>query len=167
MKSNQIAIVLLALSIGCAKAPATAPAEQPAATAPAPVASGPRVVFPDGTQISVEIVADDEARAQGLMFRDSLRPNAGMLFFFPKEGDYPFWMKNTFIPLDMIWIDSTRHVVAIHHDVPPCKADPCASYPPNANALYVLEVAAGVAQQHALKVGDVVRYESMPDVTAR
>jgi uncharacterized membrane protein (UPF0127 family) len=68
-------------------------------------------------------------------------------------------MKNTLIPLDMIWIDAHRRIVHIAHDVPPCKVDDCPSYPPHAVARYVLEVAGGVAAAHGLKDGDVLRFE--------
>ncbi len=138
---------------GAAPAPGGEPATAPQAR------SGPRVIFPDGHVVWVEIANDDELRAQGLMFRDRLAPDAGMLFLFPEDGEYPFWMKNTRIPLDMIWIDANKRVAHVKFDVPPCRADPCPSYPPHARARYVLEVAGGVARQHGLKAGDVLRFE--------
>ena len=155
--------VILLLAMACAN-----PGNGPGGAAPAPetetrattaTSAGPRVTFPDGHVVRVEVANDNELRAQGLMFRDHLAPDAGMLFFFTEEGEYPFWMKNTRIPLDMIWIDSNRRVAAVKYEVPPCKADPCPSYPPNANARYVLEVAGGVARQHGVKAGDVLRFE--------
>lgn len=127
-------------------------------------ATGPRVVFPDGTAIAVEIAADDPTREQGLMFRDQLAPNRGMVFFFPQSGNYPFWMKNTLIPLDMVWIDDQKRITHIAHNVPPCKADPCPSYDPGAFARYVLEVAAGVAGRHGLANGQTLRFEAMDNV---
>src|SRR5687768_13879918 len=101
-------LAMLLLLAGCTKAMSPAPATE---TQPAPAAAttnptGPRVILPDGFVVSVETVADDESRAQGLMYRDQLDPAAGMLFFFPREGEYPFWMKNTRIALDIIWIDA-------------------------------------------------------------
>lgn len=129
--------------------------------------TGPRVVFPDGFVVRVEIAANDELRAQGLMYRDQLRPGTGMLFFFPQDGEYPFWMKNTHIPLDMIWIDSGKRIGHIAHDVPPCKVENCPSYPPHAIARYVLEVAAGVAKAHRLKDGDALRFEGTENVVAQ
>jgi uncharacterized membrane protein (UPF0127 family) len=130
-------------------------------------ASGPRVIFPDGYIVHVEIAANDELRAQGLMFRDQLRPASGMLFFFTEDGEYPFWMKNTHIPLDMIWIDSGKRIAHVAHDVPPCRIENCPNYPPHAIARYVLEVAAGVAKQHGLKDGDVLRFEGTENVVAQ
>ena len=154
----------------CARTPGTpAPPPQseepPAQTQTAD--TSPRVIFPDGFAVHVEIAANDELRAQGLMFRDQLRPGTGMLFFFPEAGDYPFWMKNTLIPLDMIWIDSAKRIVHIAHDVPPCKVENCPSYPPHAIASYVLEVAGGVANTHGLKDGDVLRFEGTENVVAK
>ncbi|HVG24656.1 MAG TPA: DUF192 domain-containing protein [Thermoanaerobaculia bacterium] len=149
------ALVLL-LALSCSNPPATT-SPQTATTQPA--AGGPRIVFPDGSTLRLEIANDDELRAQGLMFRDHLAPDAGMLFFFPREGEYGFWMKNTRIPLDMIWIDSNHRVAHVKFNVPPCHADPCPSYPPNAQARYVLEVAGGVAQKHGIKAGDMLRFE--------
>jgi uncharacterized protein len=156
----KVAAMLVLLSMTCAKAP-------PAPPPPTPQADGPRVIFPDGFAVHVEIAADGENRAQGLMYRDHLRPGAGMLFFFPQTGEYAFWMKNTLIPLDMIWIDESRRIAHIAHDVPPCKIDDCPNYPPNAPALYVLEVDAGVAKQHALKNGDILRFEQTEGIVAR
>src|SRR5713226_3052148 len=84
-------------------------------SAPAPpmTTSGPRITLPDGSAVAIEIAANDETRAQGLMYRDQLREGTGMLFLFAATGDYPFWMKNTLIPLDMVWIDENRKVVHV------------------------------------------------------
>jgi len=144
-----------------------APAPPPSEPAPAPAAAGPRVTLPDNVTYSVEIAADPDLRAQGLMYRDQLRPATGMLFFFPTDGVYGFWMKNTLIPLDMIWIDSDRKIVHIKTDVPPCKIEECPSYDPGVPSRYVLELAAGEAAKHGLKVGDVLRFEGMDTVVVR
>lgn len=164
MKSRSIALLLLVMA--CRK-PVVPPATESANPATATVASGPRVIFPDGFVVQVELAADEETRALGLMFRDQLRPGTGMLFFFPADGHYPFWMKNTLIPLDLIWVAADRRVAHAKFNVPPCKADPCPSYPPNVNARYVLEVAGGVAQQHGLKAGDTLRFEDVDRVAIR
>lgn len=150
-------LLVLLLALGCSNPPAA-----PSSTvteAPQPERTGPRVIFPDGHVVHIEIANTDELRAQGLMYRDQLAPGDGMLFFFQSEGEYPFWMKNTRIPLDMLWIDSNHRVAHVKYEVPPCHADPCPSYPPHANARYVLEVFGGVAKQHGVKAGDVLRFE--------
>jgi uncharacterized protein len=130
--------------------------------------TGPRVVFPDGFVVSVELAADDELRAQGLMFRDQLRPGTGMLFLFNGDEERSFWMKNTKIPLDMIWIGSDRRIVGIMENVPPCVTPVCPGYSPGpVKSRYVLEVAGGVAKQHGLKVGDPLRIDGIENVVVR
>lgn len=157
--------LLVVLVLGCARA--SAPAAGAAEPAPQSQADAPAVTFPDGSVVRVEIAANDELRAQGLMYRDELRPDRGMLFFFPADGAYSFWMKNTRIPLDIIWIDTSRTIVDVKHDVPPCVADPCPSYHPAAPGRYVLELAAGVAREHGLKPGDVLQFANVDHVEAR
>ena len=158
------AIVMLVLA--CTK-PTAPPPPASETAAPAPVVASPRVVFPNGFAVAVEIANTPELRAQGLMYRDHLKPASGMLFFFNENGVYDFWMKNTIIPLDMIWIDEGRKVVHIKSEVPPCRADPCPSYDPAVEARYVLEVAGGEAAKRGFRVGDVVRFEGMDNVVVR
>lgn len=119
------------------------------------------VVFPEGTRVSVEIADTEPVRQRGLMFRERLASTDGMIFVFERKGFYPFWMKNTLIPLDIIWLDEVGRVVSIAASVPPCQVDPCPSYPPSADALYVVEVASGFTKAHGVKVGDVLRLEGM------
>ncbi|MCX6815196.1 MAG: DUF192 domain-containing protein, partial [Candidatus Aenigmarchaeota archaeon] len=95
----------------------------------------------------------------GLMDRNYLASDKGMLFVFANEGVYPFWMKNTLIPLDMIWLDSDHGVVFISRDTQPCKQDPCPTINPGKNAKYVLEVNAGVSDRIGLKEGDKASFE--------
>jgi uncharacterized protein len=166
--------LMLMLFAACSQPPAPpAPAApsgtQPAATAatPSTAATGPRVVFPDGHVVSVEIAADDELRAQGLMYRDYLRPGTGMLFLFKEDDDHAFWMKNTLIPLDMVWIDVNQRVTHVKYNVPPCKIENCPSYPTGVMSRYVLEVAGGEAQQHGVKTGDQLRFEQTEGVVIR
>ena len=158
--------LLLIAAFACSQQNTPAP---PTMTTPKPAAAStaPRVILADGTPIQVEIAADDETRAQGLMYRDRVRDGWGMLFFFPADEALSFWMKNTLIPLDMIWIGGDQVVKSVTSDVPPCKADPCPSYPSGAPARYVLEVAAGVARAHGVKPGDKVRFENLDKVVVR
>ena len=153
-------VLVLTLSCTNPQVPATT-------TQPAELATGPRVIFPDGHVVKVEIAADEETRAQGLMFRDRVREGTGMLFFFTATEEHSFWMKNTLIPLDMIWIDEQKRIVHVKSDVPPCKADPCPGYAPGVPARYILEVGAGVAKQHLLAPGNVLRFENLDGVVVR
>lgn len=91
---------------------------------------------------------------QGLMFREYLPSDEGMLFVFNDEQEYAFWMKNTLIPLDIIWINSLREVVYIESAVP-CVEDPCTIYAPNASALFVLEINRGLASSNNIVLGSV------------
>ena len=106
---------------------------------------------------AVDVARTDEARTQGLMFRTGLAQGKGMLFVFDEEGVYPFWMKNMFFSIDIIWLDRDKHVVYIASDVPPCSSEPCPFYTPSASALYVLEVPAGDAARKGIQPGDVLR----------
>jgi uncharacterized membrane protein (UPF0127 family) len=119
------------------------------------------VIFADKTRVSVEIAGTPAQRERGLMFRERMGPQEGMIFLFEEAGSHPFWMKNTLIPLDMIWLDAGRKIVHIAHSVPPCKADPCPTYPHEGQALYVVEVNAGFAKKHAVKVGDVLEFKGV------
>jgi uncharacterized protein len=121
------------------------------------------VVTPGGNEIGVELALTDEQRARGLMFRESLAPDRGMLFFFPYEDRWSFWMKNTMIPLDIIWIDRERRIAHIERQVPPCRSDPCPSYAPDAAGYYVLELAGGRAAELNLQTGDVLEFRNVPD----
>lgn len=102
----------------------------------------------------IELAITSEGRAQGLMYRNFLAVDAGMLFVFEQEGNYPFWMKNTKIPLDIIWIDKNRRVVFVAKNVPPCDVDLCLDIIPDGNAMYVLEINAGFADKIGIKQGD-------------
>jgi hypothetical protein len=106
---------------------------------------------------SVEIANTEAEREQGLMFRQNLDNDKGMLFIFDKEGVYPFWMKNTLIPLDMIWIDKNYKVVFIGKNSRPCQVNgECPSIIPDAKAMYVLEINSGLSDRISIQVGDSV-----------
>jgi hypothetical protein len=104
----------------------------------------------------VEIAETDADRQRGLMFREELDPDAGMAFLFESPVNGSFWMKNTLIPLDMIFINGDRQVVAMHESVPPCRRDPCPGYDSGAPARFVLELAGGTAKRLKLRPGDKI-----------
>lgn len=107
-------------------------------------------------RVFVEVPDDLEEHERGLMFRQHLPWNSGMLFAYNSEEARSFWMKNTLIPLDMIFVDDNSEIVHIIENVPPCEQDPCQSYPSEEPAQYVLEVNAGFVQQNAVQVGDLL-----------
>lgn len=107
-----------------------------------------------GTRVVVEIADDDAERARGLMFRDSMPTGRGMLFLHEQEEPQAYWMKNTRIPLDILYFDAQRRLVSQQRDVPPCSAgDRCPPYPSAGPARYVLELNAGEAARLQLKDG--------------
>ena len=107
-----------------------------------------------GKRYSVEIADDEAERARGLMFRDELPNGSGMLFLHDREEPLAYWMKNTKIPLDILYFDTGRRLVAQQRDVPPCTlGDGCPPYPSNAPARYVLELNAGQAERLKLAPG--------------
>jgi uncharacterized membrane protein (UPF0127 family) len=107
----------------------------------------------------VELAITQEQKSTGLMYRTSLQEDKGMLFIFDEESEYPFWMKDTLIPLDMIWINSNKEVVRIV-TAQPCE-DTCLSINPNKNAQYVLELNAGTANKIGLEIGDKLVFHNI------
>ena len=107
---------------------------------------------------NVEVVKTETERERGLMYRAELDKNNGMLFIFDKVGFYPFWMKNTLIPLDMMWIDSNYKIVFIGQNEQPCKSLICPPIIPLAKAKYVLEINAGLSQEFGFNVGDEAKF---------
>jgi len=103
--------------------------------------------------VAVEVAATPQARSQGLMYRKDLGANAGMLFVFPSETEQSFWMKNTPLPLDMIFIGSDRRIVGIIAEAKPFSLEARSVATPSR---YVLEVHGGFCQRHAISPGDRV-----------
>ena len=115
------------------------------------------VVGHDGKvhHFKVEVVDNDRTRELGLMFRMSLAPNAGMLFDFKTPQDVAFWMKNTYIPLDIIFIGADGHILNIARQARPMDESNLPSAGP---ALGVLEIIGGRAAQLDIEPGDLVRH---------
>lgn len=101
----------------------------------------------------VELALTPRQRAHGLMFREEMAPDAGMLFLFEREAPRSFWMKNTYLPLDILFIDRTGRIVSIAPDTVPLSE---ASIPSGAPAMGVLELNAGVAAALGIAPGDRV-----------
>lgn len=101
-----------------------------------------------------ELAQTAQERSRGLMFRKDLAENQAMLFIFETEDIYPFWMKNTLIPLDIIWLAQDQKVVFISKNSQPCFQEICPSITPDGKAFYVLELKAGKAEEMGLGIGD-------------
>ena len=141
----------------CALACSSA-ARPPERAAPA----GPRVVVETRAgarhAVTVELARTDAQRARGLMFRTELAPDAGMLFLFDETADHAFWMKNTLIPLDMLFIGDDGRIVGIVARAAPGDLTPRSAGGPSR---YVLEVNGGWAEAHGVSPGDRVHFEGV------
>jgi uncharacterized membrane protein (UPF0127 family) len=118
-----------------------------------------------GHSFSVEVAATPAEQEHGLMDRTSMPADHGMLFVFADAQPLSFWMKDTLIPLDMLFFDDSHRLVTIHANVPPCKADPCPTYDSTAPARYVLELNAGTAAKLGVRKGDVITFSNLPSGT--
>ncbi|MGO1070013.1 DUF192 domain-containing protein [Lysobacter sp. CA199] len=112
-----------------------------------------------GQRYQVEVAKTLESRQRGMMFRDEMAADHGMVFVHETEAPQAYWMKNTRIPLDILYFDTQRRLVTQQRDVPPCSAgDNCPPYPSEAPAKYVLELNAGQAAKLKLENGDELRF---------
>ncbi len=122
---------------------------------------GPRVVLESGGKshvVKVELADTDLKRERGLMFRKELPDGQGMLFLFDEEREHTFWMKDTLIPLDMIFVDAAGRVTTIVANARPLTLEPRTGGP----ARMVLEVPGGWARAHDVRLGDRMRVEGLP-----
>lgn len=132
-----------------------------AALATGGCATGGSWVELNGQRYEVEIAATDADRARGLMFRDAMAPDHGMLFVHERQEPLAYWMKDTHIPLDILFFDEALKLVSQQRDVPPCSlGDGCPPYPSDAPARYVLELNAGQAARLSLANGTQLRVSS-------
>ncbi len=112
-----------------------------------------------GQRFTVEIADDDAERARGLMFRDAMDADRGMLFIHDAEEPQAYWMKNTRISLDIFYFDRARRLVSVQRRVPPCSmGGACPPYPSEGPARYVLELNAGMADTLQAAPGDELRF---------
>jgi uncharacterized membrane protein (UPF0127 family) len=107
-----------------------------------------------GQKFTVDIADTPDEHALGLMFRDEMAADHGMLFIFAREAPRSFWMKNTRIALDIMYFDANLALVSMAENTPPCRTRQCPSYPSTGPAQYVLELNGGTAAELGVSVGD-------------
>lgn len=116
-----------------------------------------------GVSLRIEYATTSAAREKGLGGRESIPDDYGMVFVFPEDGLYGFWMKDALVPLDIFWLDAQGQVVTIAPEVAP------GTYPhvfyPTAPARYVLETVTGFARSHHIEIGAPLVLKSFPSVT--
>jgi uncharacterized membrane protein (UPF0127 family) len=117
------------------------------------VSAEPQVVF-NGERFSVELATTPEEQALGLMFRDQMAEDHGMLFIFASARTRSFWMKNCRIALDILYFDENLKLVSVAENAKPCRTRQCPSYPSKAPAMYVLELISGKASELGASPGD-------------
>ena len=105
--------------------------------------------------IDIEIAGNDYERGKGLMYRHSLSDNAGMLFIFERSGPLSFWMRNTYISLDIIFADENRQIVTIQKNTKPLSY---VQIPSKRNSKYVVEVNAGFCDKYGIVIGDFITF---------
>ncbi len=127
----------------------------------------PAAVFstPGGPKrVLLEVVSTETERNRGLMFRTHLDEGRGMFFVFEEPGQPAFWMKNTYLSLDILFLSTEGTVVDLLERLPPCPMEPCPRYAPRSPVRYVLEVAGGFVAHHVVRKGDRIRLENVPGV---
>ena len=117
----------------------------------------------NGSYIKVEIADSPEERAKGLAYRDSLAEQTGMLFVFENSGILRFWMKDTLISLDIIFIDENMGIVKIIRNAQPCLREPCEIYSSFSFAKYALEINGGEAERLGINEGEIVELRRQND----
>jgi uncharacterized membrane protein (UPF0127 family) len=157
-------VTVLAVLVGCQPVARSSPPapEVPVQAPESPPLPQAAVVVWSGTTptpIEVEVATDDESRARGLMFRTQVPSGHGMLFVFSKSSEHTFWMKNTLVPLDMIFVGADLRIVGIVENAEPQTTTPRA---PGAPSQFVLEVAGGTAFAHGWKKGDRLELHGVP-----
>jgi len=120
------------------------------------------LAFPDGKSIKVDLASTPAERERGLMYRESLPPDYGMLFVFPRERMYQFWMKNTLVNLDMIFVGRGKEITEVYSSVPRSALDTPEANLARRNGLaqYVLELPEGSASRHGLKTGQKLSFDA-------
>ncbi len=118
------------------------------------------VTMPDGTRIAAEVVITDKQKQIGLMYRNVVPPGTGMLFIYPTEDYHKIWMKNTFVPLDIIWIGENFRITYIAQNLPIAEPDTPDEQIPHRTGFgkYVLELAAGETDRLKLAKGSTIQF---------
>ena len=161
------ALYLGGCPVGGASSKQKPPSQEPSAPQSGPAASAQSRSLPsvllmppgrDPVTVHVQVARDEESRRRGLMFRTRMTEDAGMLFLFERSSPLTFWMRNTYIPLDMIFIDEEMRIVGVVENAEPL-TDTSRSVP--GESLYVLEVNAGFSRKNGLSKGTAVRFEGV------
>ena len=152
--------MMIALALSLALSASAAPNVGPTCT-PQKITKKAPLTFPDGKTIQANIVDTPQSRETGMMCLTKLRSDYGMLFVFPQEMDLNFWMKDTLVSIDIVWIGADKKVTVVHDhmkkstvDTPDDKVAVAAG-----RGQYVLELPAGASAKRGLKAGDTLKFD--------
>lgn len=117
------------------------------------------VTFPNGKQLEGEVANTPEKLLFGLAFRDDLPVGSALLLIFESSGLHRVWTKAYRFPVDMMWVDESKHIVHIVEGIAPCDHDPCPRYgPPPSDARYIIQTRAGVVKEASIAVGMELKF---------
>ena len=154
---------LLTVLLAGASPPACRNGGPSGGAAPPVVAPAPTVVLQTSDArtiaVRVELARTEDERARGLMYRNHLEPDAGMLFLFPRPSALAFWMKNTLIPLDMLFMDHDRRIIGIVENAAPETETPRRV---DGDAEFVLEIGGGLARRWGVTPGSTAEFRGLP-----
>ncbi len=117
------------------------------------------VAFPNGKQLTGEVANTPEKLLFGLAFRDDMPVGSALLLIHESSGLHRVWTKAYRFPIDMIWVNESKHIVHIVDNVPPCPADPCPRYgPPPSDARYIIQTRAGAVKELGIELGMELKF---------
>lgn len=150
-----------AMYLRCVEAKCVRPPALEGKPSPGPTPALAFITARGEVQFRVELAIAPEERSRGLMYRPKMHPEWGMLFVYPKDREMVFWMKNTYMPLDMVFINDAREVVGVVAEATPLTLDE--RKVPGTQSRYVLELAGGVAAKHGIQAGQKVIFANVPE----
>ena len=117
------------------------------------------IAFPNGIEIEAEVADTPEKLLFGMAFQDALPPNGGMIYIFESTGPHRVTTKEYRFPVDMIWVDESRHIVSVDENVPPCRLETCPWHGSTSSAVrYLVQTPAGFAKHAGVEIGSELKY---------
>jgi uncharacterized membrane protein (UPF0127 family) len=117
------------------------------------------IAFPNGVEIEADVADTPEKLLFGMAFQDALPPNGGMIYIFESTGPHRVTTKEYRFPVDMIWVDESRHILSVDENVPPCKLQTCPWHGSTSPSVrYLIQTVAGFVKEAGVEVGGELKY---------
>jgi uncharacterized membrane protein (UPF0127 family) len=117
------------------------------------------IAFPNGVEIEAEVADTPEKLLFGMAFQDALPPNGGMIYIFESTGPHRVTTKEYRFPVDMIWVDESRHILSVDENVPPCKLETCPWHGSTSPSVrYLIQTTAGFVKEAGVEAGGELKY---------